>query len=318
MTTTRPGLSPVFLTLCAGLFLHLPHTTARADDGGVAALGRLEPEGGIIRIAAPSTPLSLAGSVIGELLVVEGDRVEKDQVLAVTDAEAALRAVVEEARTELQLAVRAAESAASVADEACVTAEVAAKEAARRARLLERELAAREEVEASEGAARASAASCTAARSDVRVAEAGIEVARARLARRESEHDRAFVRAPFAGQVLRVLAEPGELVGVEGLLELGRVDRMYAIAEVYETEISRVRAGQQATVTSDALPGMLTGTVRFIRPKVQKQDEIGTDPAARKDARIVEVGVLLEESEAAARLSNLQVEVLIDAVDPDR
>jgi HlyD family secretion protein len=115
-----------------------------------------------------------------------------------------------------------------------------------------------------------------------------------------------------------VLAEPGELVGVEGLLELGRVDRMYAIAEVYETEISRVRAGQQATVTSDALPGMLTGTVRFIRPKVQKQDEIGTDPAARKDARIVEVGVLLEESEAAARLSNLQVEVLIDATDPDR
>ena len=68
-----------------------------------------EPEGGIIHVAAPSTPLSLAGSVISELRVAEGDLVEKDQVLAVTDAEPALRAAVEEARTERVLAERAAD-----------------------------------------------------------------------------------------------------------------------------------------------------------------------------------------------------------------
>ncbi|MEJ2534125.1 MAG: efflux RND transporter periplasmic adaptor subunit [Gammaproteobacteria bacterium] len=291
-----------------------------ADDAprGVAALGRLEPEGGIIHVAAPSTPLSLAGSVISELRVAEGDRVEREQVLAVTDAEPALSAAVEEARTELELAERAAESARSVADEACVTAEVAAKEAARRASLLERELAAREEVEASEGAARASAASCTAARSDARVAAAGIDVARARLVRRQAEHARSFVLAPFDGKVLRILAEPGEYVGADGVLELGRVDRMYAIAEVHETEVGQVRAGQRATVSSAALPGDLSGTVRFIRPKVQKQDETGTDPAARQDARIVEVGVLLDDPTAAARLTNLQVEVVIDVGEPTR
>lgn len=304
--------------LATGLFQHAQALAVEDASGGVAALGRLEPEGGIIHVAAPSTPLSLAGSVISELRVAEGDRVERGQVLAVTDAEPALRAAVEEARTELDLAERAAESARSVADQACVTAEVAAKEAARRARLLERELAAREEVEASEGEARASAASCTAARSDARVGAAGIDVARARLVRRQAEHARSFVHAPFSGKVLRVLAEPGEYVGADGVLELGRVDRMYAIAEVHETEVGRVRAGQRATVSSVALPGALAGTVRFIRPKVQKQDETGTDPAARKDARIVEVGVLLDESDAAARLTNLQVEVVIDAGEPDQ
>jgi HlyD family secretion protein len=44
---------------------------------------------------------------------------------------------------------------------------------------------------------------------------------------------------------------------------------------------------------------------------VQKLDEIGTDPAARKDARIIEVEVKLDDSAAAAALSLLQVEVEI-------
>ena len=38
---------------------------------------------------------------------------------------------------------------------------------------------------------------------------------------------------------------------------------------------------------------------------------MGTDPAARKDARIVEVVIELDESAPAARLTNLQVDVLI-------
>ena len=103
----------------------------------------------------------------------------------------------------------------------------------------------------------------------------------------------------------------GELVGAEGVLELGRVQQMYAIAEVYETDIRNVKVGQKARVTSDALAQPITGTVTRIRPKVQKLDEIGTDPAARKDARIIEVEVKLDDSAAAAALSLLQVEVEI-------
>jgi len=44
---------------------------------------------------------------------------------------------------------------------------------------------------------------------------------------------------------------------------------------------------------------------------VEKQDEIGTDPAARKDARIIEVKILLDDSALAAGLTNLQVDVII-------
>jgi len=123
--------------------------------------------------------------------------------------------------------------------------------------------------------------------------------------------ERGFVRAPFAGRVIDVHARQGELVGTQGVVELGRVDQMYAIAEVYETDIRNVKVGQKASVKSDALARPLTGTVTRIRPKVQKLDEIGTDPAARKDARIIEVEIRLDDSAAAASLSLLQVEIEI-------
>jgi HlyD family secretion protein len=96
-----------------------------------------------------------------------------------------------------------------------------------------------------------------------------------------------------------------------GVLELARVEHMHAIAEVYESDIRYVSVGQAATVQSPAFESDLSGQVKQIRQKVQKQDEMGTDPAARKDARIIEVVIELDDSRPAAHLTNLQVDVLI-------
>jgi HlyD family secretion protein len=278
----------------------------------VSALGRIEPLGGIIHVAVGSTPEAISGSVLGELLVAEGDRVEAGQLLAVTGSAPVVAAQVHTAETELEQAVRAAEAAQSKADEACVLADVAAREADRRANLLARKLASQEETEQAQGEAEASAASCTAARSTVRVSESTIEVARARLQQSQAELERTHIKSPVAGLVLDIAAKPGELIGFDGVLELGRVDQMVATAEVYETDINRVRIGQSAEITSDALPAPLSGSVRFIALKVHKQDEIGTDPAARKDARIIEVEILLDDPKAVEHLSNLQVEIIIN------
>ena len=131
------------------------------------------------------------------------------------------------------------------------------------------------------------------------------------LARVEAELQRSYIRAPVNGRVLEVLVRPGELMGETGVLELGRVDHMHAIAEVYETDIRFVQVGQKATVRSPAFGKDISGRVKSVRQKVQKMDEIGTDPAARKDARIVEVVIELDDSGPAASLTNLQVDVLI-------
>lgn len=277
----------------------------------VSALGRLEPEHGIIRVASPSTPLATYGAVLTELLVEEGDRVEKDQLLAVSDTAAVMQAIVEEARTSVVQAERGVEATRSQAVEACVRADVAAREAERRTRLHAQGVAGEEEADSARGEAEALKASCASAQTSVRLAQAGVRVAQAHLARVRVELERSYIRAPVDGLVLDINVRPGELISDSGVLELGQVDRMYAIAEVYETDIRYVAVGQQATVSSPALPGDLKGTVQYIRNKVQKKDEIGTDPAARKDARIIEVGILLDDPETVAGLTNLQVDVLI-------
>jgi HlyD family secretion protein len=282
-------------------------------QGAVSALGRLQPQDGIIYIGAPSTPAAISGSMVTVLHVKEGDYVEAGTLLAVTDSAATLEASLNQARAQHQTAIRAAQASQSQAEEACVLADVAKREAQRRVRLLDRKLASEEETEVAQGQAEATAASCKAAHANARVSESEIEVAKAQLAVAQAGLDRAYIKSPFSGRILDVLVQPGEFVGTKGLLELGRVDKMYAIAEVYETDIRRVKVGQSATISSDALPRPLTGKVELIRHKVQKQDVTGTDPAAAKDARIIEVEILLDDSESASALTHLQVEIIIDA-----
>ena len=138
-----------------------------------------------------------------------------------------------------------------------------------------------------------------------------VDIARARLDRARAELELALVRAPIEGEVLAIHTRDGERVGLQGIVEIGRTDLMYAIAEVFETDIGKVRVGQTATIRSAALSEPLQGSVEWINHKVGKMDVLGTDPAARMDARVVEVEIRLADSSAAAGLTNLQVEIVI-------
>src|SRR5918993_24739 len=277
----------------------------------VSALGRLEPLNGTRIVTAPTTPDSVGGVVLSKLFVERGDTVKAGQLLAVTESAALAQAHLEHARIERRYQARLATAAKSQAESACVQARVAGRVSVRRQDLLAQKLSSSEDAERAKGDADAGQAACTAARAQASAAAGAVEVADAAIRRAIAIQQRAYVRAPVAGRILDVHARAGELVGPRGIVSLGRVDRMYAIAEVYETDIARVKVGQGATISSRAIGRPLGGTVERIRQQVRKQDQFGTDPAARKDARIVEVEVRLDDSAVAAPLSNLQVEVLI-------
>lgn len=298
------------IPLCLAVLLASGGAAAQ-DQQAVSALGRLEPMDGIIRVAASSTPQAVSGAVLTELHVAEGDDIGRGDLVAVTDTAAVMTARLLEAQAAVVFAEREVEAARSRAVETCVRADVAAREAERRERLRDQGVAGEEEADSARGEAEARKASCASESTNVRLYESGIEVARSHVNRVNAELQRSYIRAPVAGRVLDIIVRPGELIGEQGIIELGRVSNMFAIAEVYETDIRRVRTGQRATISSAALDQDLAGSVKHIRQKVQKQDEIGTDPAARKDARIIEVEIELENSAAAAGLTNLQVDVVI-------
>jgi HlyD family secretion protein len=142
-------------------------------------------------------------------------------------------------------------------------------------------------------------------------AQMDLDIALADLAAAKANLELAVVRSPLRAQVLEIHAYPGERVGPEGIMELGRTDRMYAVAEVYETDIMGVQVGQLAKIRTPTTDSELTGKVERISLKVGRLDVIGTDPIAKTDARVVEVFILLDDSEAVSRFTNMQVKVEI-------
>ena len=148
---------------------------------------------------------------------------------------------------------------------------------------------------------------------DVAVAQAELEEAKAAVQQAQANLDLAYVRAPKDGQILKIRTWPGEVLGEEGIVALGQTDQMYAIAEVYETDISKIRLAQRATITSTGFTGELSGTVDEVGLQIGKKDVLGTDPAADVDSRVVEVKIRLDpaSSQQVAGLTNLQVNVVI-------
>lgn len=148
---------------------------------------------------------------------------------------------------------------------------------------------------------------------DIAAAQADVDRAMAFVSKTQAELEAAYVRAPQAGRILRIHTHAGEAVNPAGIVELGQTNQMYAVAEIYEGDIAKVRKGQIVKITADTFPETLNGTVEQIGWTIAKQDILNTDPTAATDARVVEVKIRLDQaaSQRVAQLTNLQVNVEI-------
>ena len=148
---------------------------------------------------------------------------------------------------------------------------------------------------------------------DVFAAQAEVDRAEAALNQAEVSLADAYVRSPQAGVILDVFARPGEVVGNDGIVEIGKTQQMYAIAEIYQSDIAKIQPGMKATVTSDSLAKELQGTVERIDAKIQRQNVVSSDPTENIDSRVVEAHIRLNgvSSQQVKNYTNLQVKVVI-------
>jgi HlyD family secretion protein len=313
---------------------------APAPAPKIVALGRVEPISGIIRVSGPS---GQDAGRLAEIRVVEGAFVERGTVLAVLDTEPRLKAQL--AQAEANLLMKRAILVRVIADlenqEKTVAATLRQQETQRdRAKwdldklqalqksglykdtaLVDKRLALEAAQQALEGSTlnlqRASARNADGRRIDEIASEAEITAAEAAVAKARADFAFSQIVAPISGRVLSLSGKAGQQIGEGGLLELADTRRMRVRAEVFETDLDKIRLGSSAEMTSRALPKTLHGQIDRIGLQINRQSVVGDDQAASIDARIVEVTIILDEPSSAlvADRTSLQVRtVFIDGV----
>lgn len=304
-----------------------------ATPRAITCLGRIEPDFEVITLAAPSANRT-GPPLIAALKIEEGDEVRTGQLIAVLDNRAQLESAWQVAISQIKVAeqrLAQIKAGPKPADLAAQRAEIARLRAAlshaesefRRAERLSQagDIAATEldakrlqkqtQEQALKQAEERLNSLAEVREVDVNYAQAEVEAATTEARRAKTELEQAFIYSPIRGRVIKIHARAGAQIGSAGIAEIAKTDRMYAVAEVYETDIARVKVGQQADITSDALPDRLTGRVERIGLRATKNAVLNPDPASFSDARVIEVQVLLDEPQKVAGLINARVTVSI-------
>lgn len=336
----------------------------------ISALGRIEPQGEVIKIGAP---LILNKDRVGKWLVKEGDRVKANQPIAILDSAKRL----EDALVQAQTQVRVAQSQLNQVKAGAKQGEILAQQAEIERIIADYEGNIREQMalinklsaelkiaqadyeryqqlykdgvisasqfdqkaldvvtnqqqlnEAKAGLNRLQITgkeAVTSARSrlleireirpvDVQTAQMQVNATMANYQKAMTELKQAYILAPRDGQIIKIYTKEGEEISDEnGLADLGETQQMEVVAEVYQTDINRLKVGQIAEITSDSFEGTLKGKIRQIGLQVTQQKVFSNQAGENLDRRIIEVRIQLspEDSPKVSGLTNLQVQVTI-------
>lgn len=236
-----------------------------SGGAGAPASEVLTANGYVVARQRASVSTEVSGR-LAALYVDEGSRVRKGQVLGVLRNDEQGAAV-----SSARAALATARAAHNEAEASAYEATVARK---RSESLLAKGLVSQADFDAAEARAKVATAR-------VASAAASVENARARLRSAEVELARTFIRAPFAGAILRKEAEVGEIVSPipsSGGLTRGAIVTMADLStlevdvDVNEGYVARAHEGMRAEITLDAYPqDHYPGRVRQIVPTADRQ-----------------------------------------------
>ena len=217
--------------------------------------------------AVPNEDVKVSALVPGRVITVhvaEGDTVQQGQVIAELD-----RQPLQDQRRQ----------AAAAVEQAKATLENARLNLQRNQQLFERGIAAGKEVED--------------ARKDMASAQAALEQANAALNTADRQLERAQVRSPINGQVVKRMVSGGEQVdgtAAQPIVEIANLDRVELNANVPSEHLARIKAGLKVNVGTGTYAGReFGGTVLTIAPAVDP-----TTNAALVRIRITNAGRLLK------------------------
>lgn len=230
---------------------------------------------GTIKSCQRSDLAPITGGQIAKIWVREGDHVQKGQVL--------LELWSQDLLAQRELAQRQLVMAQERRRETCILAENARRESIRTQQLVEQGFVSSQRADDANANARSRQASCEAASADIKRAEAQISVSQAGI-------DRTVIIAPFSGVIGKISGELGEFTtpsppGIPTPPTIDLIDDscLYVTAPMDEVDAPKIKIGQEARITLDAMPGKIfPGKIRRIAPYVTEIE---------KQARTVDIEV---------------------------
>lgn len=273
---------------------------------------------------------------IADIFVEEGSTVKKGAIIAqmenreikakLREAEAALSAAkaklreVESGAREEEIKAAEAELARTVAADDFEKASIA-----RHRELQKKGIISREDLEAKEMSLKTSSANARKASENKALLEKGPKpetiqfyAESVRQAGSAADYvrrilDKTAIIAPISGKVVRKYLQRGEMVSKDvqpNILAVADVDKIRINAEVDETDIGKVKVGDQAEITCYAYPGkVFGGVVREISDYAGIRKFKPNNPARNTDMKIVQVKIAL--SEKTELINGMTVDVKI-------
>lgn len=253
----------------------------------VTALGRLTPEGGLVALSVPAGTTG-GNEVVDRWFVSEGAAISKGQVLARLSSYGQLKASLRQAQSNLD------------STKALLPFLEISKS---RGQQLYKDGAISEEEFAKTGAS-------------IITKRADIDGAQAEVVRAGKQLLAAEIRSPLNGRLIRIFSWPGMKETDQGLALIGRTGKMQVWAQVFQSDVPRLRIGQGATVRAESggFQGTLRAQLESVIGVVSSRDLFAINGNNDVNARVVLVKLDIEPADRARidRLSGLNVTVRFD------
>jgi multidrug resistance efflux pump len=274
------------------------------SDGPLISRGYTDAPAGTAVIAGDPG----GGATILELRIADGQKVKRDEVIAVLSnypkADVALR-MAESDLTKMKQSRETVLRGTRVA-------EIALQEAAIKSAIEENKLKALERMRSGRPPDQKEL-EASLADQGIQRRQAQLQLAKQQLANDEAQteidfantmsridnarrvREDALVRSPLDGVVVQIFSRQGERVSGAGIAKIVDMSQLRVLADVDELHVSRVVPGGKVDVTFRGNPTVYKGTIARVAPSVKRMQRVEPDGASSTDARVVQVEIEFDD-----------------------
>ena len=131
--------------------------------------------------------------------------------------------------------------------------------------------------------------------SDLAQVESDIGIMTAKLDNARTTREQALVRSPLDGVVVQIYTRQGERVSPNGIAKIVDLKQLRILADVDELHVGRIVPGGKVEVTFRGSPTVYKGKISRVAPTVKRMQRVEPDGGSSTDGRVVQVEIELDD-----------------------